>query len=717
MAPSPLDPGEEKDRNALPLDDEQLFPCWRCGRTFRGDRIVRHERACAVAARPRAPFDVSLHRSAGTSAEEWVRRRKEFEERKSSTQLEAERERERRRRRESLRAWRASREDFRRSLHASRLGAAGAPTADHPGPAVTATDRAEPTPGRSAARGSAVHPASPRSTLLTSSPRSPTVCPHCGRQFAASVAARHVEVCAGVQARPSVLRAHTGAAATTMRVSTPRSGPPRASPSPRAAADRASTPRADSLGKSASAAAGGAASDRPEPSSAPARARSAARHGRGRPPAGEREAGRDDHSMPTPRTGGQRRTRSAGEAPSALAKRVAPAQVQAHEEQSTPRPRAAGHRRTRSAGEPPAALTSRSAGAPQPAGDSPRAMTADGPGALRRQRAFSAERTRDRAPSATALRALKDKKKGHEGGRAPELTSSPAPHGPPSPPPTVSGVRRGSTAAPRAAQALAAKDVPTESATHGRRTSSVPTHGGTGRHATGQSPVPARDSTRPGQARPRLLPGSRAASASGEVQARDTHGGKMSHEGAVPDRRPSAVRPSAMRGPLAMSASAIPRPEGRTAGHAGSSRAPGPGFVVRTDVGTHFGWRGGSFVSRPHSPLLHRAANRPFVNRAGSPRLGERVAASVGAEGGDAAPSPSQGGCSEAATTAPGARRELPPRQRASTPPGGHLLHHGSVATASARSPAGRERPSAPEHAESRRGSGARTSYPVPLPR
>lgn len=40
-------------------------------------------------------------------------------------------------------------------------------------------------------------------------------CPHCGRRFNEAAAARHIPQCQNIKAKPSQLRAHSGAAAYT----------------------------------------------------------------------------------------------------------------------------------------------------------------------------------------------------------------------------------------------------------------------------------------------------------------------------------------------------------------------------------------------------------------------------------------------------------------------------------------------------------------------
>ncbi|CAF0826318.1 unnamed protein product [Rotaria sordida] len=138
-----------------------LYPCSMCNRTFASDRIQQHEVACMKAQKQRRVFDSTKQRLQGTEAASYYRKGKGRNE-PAKPQI-------------PKSNWRQKHEDFIRSIRyakqASDYEKAGGRLADLPPP-----------------------PASMNPDYIQ--------CPHCGRNYAPSVAERHIPKCVNIQNKP-----------------------------------------------------------------------------------------------------------------------------------------------------------------------------------------------------------------------------------------------------------------------------------------------------------------------------------------------------------------------------------------------------------------------------------------------------------------------------------------------------------------------------------
>ncbi|CAF3845634.1 unnamed protein product [Rotaria sordida] len=141
-----------------------LYPCSVCNRTFASDRIQQHEEACKIAHKQRRVFDSTKQRLQGTEAATYFRKGKGGKGPNPSAKPQI-----------SKSNWRQKHEDFIRAIRyakqATNYEKAGGRLADLPPPPVS------------------VNP-------------DYVQCPHCGRNYAPTVAERHIPKCVNILAKP-----------------------------------------------------------------------------------------------------------------------------------------------------------------------------------------------------------------------------------------------------------------------------------------------------------------------------------------------------------------------------------------------------------------------------------------------------------------------------------------------------------------------------------
>lgn len=141
-----------------------LYPCRVCNRTFASDRIQQHEAACKKANKERRVFDSTKQRLQGTEAATYYRKGKVGRGIGQSSKPQIPKSN-----------WRQKHEDFIRAIRyakqATNYEKAGGRLADLPPP-----------------------PASVNPDYIQ--------CPHCGRNYAPTVAERHIPKCVNIVAKP-----------------------------------------------------------------------------------------------------------------------------------------------------------------------------------------------------------------------------------------------------------------------------------------------------------------------------------------------------------------------------------------------------------------------------------------------------------------------------------------------------------------------------------